>query len=49
MMMHHLASGQANIGTPRRSRLESQDSQIGVYQSLKCEESMLHQKTDQQF
>ena len=49
MMMHHLASGQANLGTPLRSRLESHDSQIGVYQSLKCEESMMHPKTDQQF
>lgn len=37
MMMQDLASGQGNIGTPLRSRIDSQDSRLGVFSNLKCD------------
>lgn len=38
ILQDHLASGQANIGTPLRSRLDSQDSRLAsVFAGLKHE------------
>ena len=51
MLLQDLASGQANIGTPLRSRLDSQDSRLGVaYPGLKCDETLMgHKAEDSQF
>lgn len=44
MMMQDLASGQGNIGTPLRNRLDSNDICIGEYSTLKCEEILQQPK-----
>lgn len=49
LLLHQLGSGQAPIGTPLRSRIDSQESRLGGFPSLKCEESLMHSKADQQF
>ena len=49
MLMHHLGTGQAPIGTPLRSRADSQESRLGVFPSLKADESLLSGKPDPQF
>lgn len=49
MLMHHLGAGQAPIGTPLRSRVDSQESRLGVFPSLKVDESLLSGKPDPQF
>ena len=43
MLQDHLASGQANICTPIRSRLDSQESRSGVpaFSHLKCDENLV--------
>ena len=46
MLMHHLGTGQAPIGTPLRSRVDSQESRLGVFPSLKVDESLLSGKPD---
>lgn len=49
-ILMNLASGQPDIRTPLRSRLDSQDSRnLGVFQSMKGDENTLNQKNDQQF
>ena len=42
MLQDHLASGQAHVGTPMRSRIDSQDSRAGMaYPPLKSDEHMM--------
>ena len=36
LLLQDLASGQANIGTPMRSRVNSQDSRVEGFPNLKC-------------
>lgn len=43
MLLQDLASGQGIIGTPQRSRLDSQDSRLGVFSQLKCDNVSLLQ------
>ena len=45
-MFNHLGGGQQPIGTPLRSRIDSQESRRGVFPSLQCEESLLPSKAD---
>ena len=49
MQLQDLASGPPNLVTSPRSRLDSQESRLGVFASLKCEESLLPVKADPHF
>ena len=44
MLMQDLRSGQGNIGTPLRSRLDSHEIHLGEYSTLKCDEMLQQPK-----
>ena len=48
-ILMHLGAGQAPLGTPLRSPGDSQESRLGVFASLKCEDSLMPSKADPQF
>lgn len=48
-ILMQLGASHAPLGTPLRSRGDSQESRLGVFPSLKCEESMIPAKADPQF
>lgn len=49
MMMQDLASGQGNIGTPLRNRLDSHEICIEDYTTIKCDEILRQPKSGLRF
>jgi len=46
MHLQDLASGQGNIGTPLRDRIDSQDSRMGGFKLLQPEEPLMQGRSD---